>query len=90
MSATITKKRKTLTGVVTSKSGDKTVKVTCFYKIPHPVYKKEINCKTVMLVHDEKNICCVGDKVEVMHTRPQSKRKCWIIVAIIEKSPLSL
>lgn len=80
--------RKDLVGVVTSRSGDKTVKVTFFYKIPHPLYRKEIKRKTVVHVHDEKNECSLGDKVEIMETRPLSKLKRWRIVKVIEKAPV--
>ncbi len=80
--------RKDLMGVVSSRSGDKTVKVTYFYKIPHPLYKKEIKRKTVLHAHDEKNECKVGDKVEVMETRPMSKLKRWRIVRVVEAAPV--
>lgn len=80
-------RRKTLTGVVTSRSGDKTVKVTYAYKIPHPLYGKEINRKTVVHVHDERNECAVGDKVIIMETRPLSKLKRFRIVEITAKAP---
>ena len=76
--------RKVLVGEVTSRSGDKTIKVTYFYKIPHPLYGKEIKRKTVFHVHDEKNECKLGDKVEIMETRPLSKLKRWRVVRIVE------
>jgi small subunit ribosomal protein S17 len=79
--------RKDLIGVVSSRSGDKTVKVTYMYKIPHSLYKKEIKRRTVLHVHDEKNECKVGDKVEVMETRPLSKLKRWRIVRVVEAAP---
>ena len=82
------KKRKSLVGVVTSKSGDKSIKVTYFYKIPHPLYQKEIKRKTVMHAHDEKNECGLGDKVEIMETRPLSKLKRWCVLRIVEKAPV--
>ena len=78
--------RKDLIGVVSSRSGDKTIKVTYFYKIPHPLYKKEIKRKTVLHVHDDKNECKVGDKVEVMETRPLSKLKRWRVVDVISEA----
>jgi len=81
--------RKSLTGVVTSKSGDKSIKVTYFYKVPHPQYHKEIRRKTVLHVHDEKNECNLGDKVVVMETRPISKLKRFRVVSIIEKAPVA-
>ena len=37
-------------------------------------------------VHDEENICGVGDRVRVMETRPLSKDKRWRLVEIIEKA----
>ena len=37
--------RKELTGIVRSKTGDKSIKVVYEYKIPHPLYKKEIRRK---------------------------------------------
>ncbi|MFP4352164.1 MAG: 30S ribosomal protein S17 [Puniceicoccaceae bacterium] len=79
--------RKDLIGVVSSRSGDKTIKVTYFYKIPHPLYKKEIKRKTVLHVHDDANECKVGDKVEVMETRPLSKLKRWRVVRVVEAAP---
>ena len=81
--------RKSLVGVVTSRSGDKRIKVTYFYKVPHPLYHKEIRRKTVIHVHDEKNECALGDKVEVAETRPLSKMKRFRVVRIIEKAPVT-
>ncbi len=79
--------RKRITGIVTNRSGDKTIKVTYFYKIPHPIYQKEIKRKTVLHAHDEDNACKIGDKVELMETRPISKLKRWRVVRIIEAAP---
>ena len=86
MSTETRNKRKTLIGNVTSRSGDKSVKVTVPFKVPHPRYTKVINRKTTLHVHDEKNETHVGDKVEVMETRPLSKLKRWRIVRVIELS----
>ena len=36
--------------------------------------------------HDENNSCGIGDKVEIMETRPLSKDKRWRLVNIIEKA----
>lgn len=84
MSTTTRNSRKDLTGFVTSRSGDKSIKVTVPYKIPHPRYQKTINRKTVVHVHDEKNETKVGDKVEIMETRPLSRLKRWRVVKVIE------
>jgi small subunit ribosomal protein S17 len=75
--------RKTQIGFVSSRSGDKSVKVTIAYKTPHPLYQKVVNRQTVLHVHDEKNETKVGDKVEVMETRPLSRLKRWRIVSVV-------
>ena len=80
--------RKDLIGVVTSRTGDKSIKVTFFYKIAHPLYRKEVKRKTVVHVHDEKNECQLGDKVEIMETRPLSKLKRWRVAKVLEKAPI--
>jgi small subunit ribosomal protein S17 len=88
MEATATRNsRKSLIGTVTNRSGDKTIKVTYSYKVPHPLYKKEIKRKTVVHAHDEKNECGMGDKVEIMETRPLSKLKRWRVTQVLEVAP---
>ncbi len=78
--------RKDLIGFVTSRSGDKSIKVTVPYKTPHPRYQKVINRKTVVHVHDEKNETTVGDKVEIMETRPISRLKRWRVIKVLERA----
>ena len=78
--------RKTLLGFVTSRSGDKSVKVTIPYKTPHPLYHKVINRKTVVHAHDDKNETKVGDKVEIMETRPISRLKRWRVIRVVESA----
>ncbi len=78
--------RKTQIGFVSSRSGDKSIKVTVAYKTPHPLYQKVVNRQTVLHVHDEKNETAVGDKVEVMETRPLSRLKRWRVIAVVQKA----
>jgi small subunit ribosomal protein S17 len=84
MSAPTRNKRKTFVGFVTSRMGDKSVKVTVPYRTPHAKYQKVVNRQTVVHVHDEKNQAKAGDKVEVMETRPLSRLKRWRLVRIVE------
>jgi len=79
--------RKQLVGVVRSKTGDKSIKVVYEYKIPHPLYKKEIRRKTTVHAHDEENVSSIGDKVRISSTRPLSKMKRWRVVELVEKAP---
>jgi small subunit ribosomal protein S17 len=82
-------RRKQLKGQVISISGKKSIKVAFFYKIPHPLYKKEIKRKSTFHVHDEKVECAIGDSVEIMETRPLSKLKRWRVIRVIEKARAS-
>ena len=79
-------KIKTKTAVVTSKSGDKSIKVAIDYKIKHPRYGKYVSRRTTMSVHDENNKAGVGDIVEVAQCRPYSKTKSWRLVSIQKKN----
>ena len=84
----IRNQRKSITGIVSSRSGDKTVKVEYAYKAPHPMYIKEISRKTVVVAHDAKNECALGDKVVIEETRPLSKLKRWRVVSVLAKAPI--
>ena len=76
---------KTLTGVVISNSGNKSIKVTVDFKVRHPKYGKYIKRRTKLGVHDEHNKAGIGDIVEVAECRPYSKTKSWRLVRIVEK-----
>lgn len=78
--------RRTVVGVVSSRSGDKSIKVVVPFKVPHPLYQKIVNRQTVLHVHDEKNETKVGDKVEIMETRPMSRLKRWRVVSVVQKA----
>lgn len=81
-----TKKVKTLTGLVSSKSGLKSIRVTIDYKVKHPKYGKYIRRRTKLAVHDELNASGVGDVVEITECRPYSKTKSWRVVRVIQKA----
>ncbi|MBQ4574251.1 MAG: 30S ribosomal protein S17 [Clostridia bacterium] len=78
--------RKTRVGKVVSNKMDKTAVVSIEDNVKHPKYGKVIKRTVKIHVHDEKNECGIGDKVEVMETRPLSKTKRWRLVEIIEKA----
>ena len=84
MSAPTRNQRKSFIGFVTSRMGDKSIKVTVSYRRPHARYLKVVNRQTVLHVHDEKNETKVGDKVEVMETRPLSRLKRWRVVSVVQ------
>ncbi len=78
--------RKTRIGKVVSNKMDKTIVVAIEDNVRHPLYKKIIKRTIKFKAHDENNACNIGDKVEIMETRPLSKDKRWRLVNIIEKA----
>ena len=78
--------RKTRVGKVVSNATDKTIVVAIEDNAKHPLYGKIVKKTVKFMAHDETNECNVGDKVEIMETRPLSKNKRWRLVRIIEKA----
>lgn len=78
--------RKTMVGEVISNKMDKTIVVAVVDSVRHPLFKKIVKRTYKLKAHDENNECSVGDRVEVMETRPISKEKRWRLVRIIEKA----
>ena len=78
--------RKTRVGMVVSDKMDKTIVVAIEDNVKHPVYGKIIKRTLKVHAHDENNECGVGDRIEIMETRPLSKTKRWRLVQIIEKA----
>lgn len=78
--------RKTRVGTVVSDKMDKTVVVAIADHVKHPTYGKIIKRTVKIHARDEKNECGIGDKVQVMETRPLSKTIRWRLVKIIEKA----
>ena len=78
--------RKTRVGIVASDKMDKTIVVAIQDNVKHPLYKKIIKNTIRLKAHDENNSCGIGDRVQIMETRPLSKDKRWRVVEIIEKA----
>lgn len=78
--------RKIRTGVVVGTAMDKTIVVVIERLMKHSHYKKYVKRVKRLLVHDEESRCGVGDRVQIMETRPISKRKHWRLVEIVERA----
>jgi len=78
--------RKTRVGKVVSNKMDKTIVVAIEDSVKHPLYKKIIKRTVKFKAHDENNTCNIGDRVEIMETRPISKDKRWRLVEVLEKA----
>ena len=77
------KKIKTLTGTVVSDKMNKTAVVLLEKKVKHPKYGKYVKKSTKYKVHDQDNICKIGDVVTITEVRPISKNKSWKLVEVI-------
>lgn len=77
--------RKRLIGTVVSDRMDKTALVRVNRLARHSVYKKYIRKRSKYMAHDPLNQCNIGDKVQIVETRPLSKRKRWQVLEVLEK-----
>jgi len=78
--------RKVLQGLVVSDKMDKTVVVEVENRVKHAVYGKVIRRTSRLKAHDEANDCDIGDRVQIMETRPLSATKRWRVVEILERA----
>ena len=76
--------RKSQSGVVVSDKMDKTVVVKVDRLVKHQLYNKYIKRSVKYKVHDEQNVCKIGDRVQIIECRPMSKDKRWSLKQIIE------
>lgn len=78
--------RKRLQGVVTSDKMEKTVVVTVTTTKRHPMYGKVLRLEKKYKAHDEENECHLGDRVEIIESKPISRHKRWSVVSILERA----
>ena len=74
--------RRRITGVVTSNKMQKTVVVEITRNYRHPLYKKVVHSSNRVKAHDELG-CQIGDKVQIVESRPLSADKRWVVEAIL-------
>ena len=78
--------RKVYRGTVISNKMDKTITVIVETKKTHPLYGKRVKYSKKFKAHDENNEANIGDKVEIMETRPLSATKRFRLIKIVEKA----
>jgi small subunit ribosomal protein S17 len=74
------KNKKTLSGIIVSDKMDKTVVVSVTRFVQHPKYKKFIKISKNYKAHDPENKHKVGERVEIVETKPMSKDKHFKVV----------
>lgn len=78
--------KRVLTGLVISDKNDKTIVVRAETLVKHPLVKKYVRRRKKFMAHDEENQCGVGDKVQIIESRPLSRRKRWNLMKVLEKA----
>ena len=78
--------RKTRIGKVVSDKMDKTIVVAIEELVQHKLYKKSVKRTVKFKAHEENNEAHVGDRVQIMETRPLSREKRWRLVKIVEQA----
>ena len=78
--------RKVREGLVVSDKMDKTVVVEVEDRVKHALYGKVMRRTSRLKAHDENNDCGIGDRVQLMETRPLSATKRWRVVTILERT----
>ena len=78
--------KRLLTGRVKSDKMSKTRVVEIARLVRHPKYGKILRTRTTCYVHDENNESGEGDTVQIIESRPLSKKKRWALVKVLEKS----
>ena len=79
---------KSMTGVVSSDKGNKTIVVTVRTRKTHPIYKKQYTVSTKFMAHDEQNDAKPGDRVVIIESRPISARKRFVLDKIVERAAI--
>lgn len=81
-----TKTSRTKSGRVISDKMDRTITVLVERRVKHPLYGKFISRSTKLHVHDENNVCTIGDEVTISECRPISKTKSWKLVEVVKRA----
>ena len=78
--------RKSRRGYVVSDKMDKTIVVEVEDRVKHGLYGKVIRRTSKLKAHDEQQVAGIGDRVQIMETRPTSATKRWRLVEVLEKA----
>jgi small subunit ribosomal protein S17 len=73
-------------GVVVSDGMQKSCVVAVEWQVRHGMYGKTERRTSKFMVHDEENSAKVGDTVEIVETRPLSRRKRWELKRIVRQA----
>lgn len=78
--------KRVLIGEVVSDKCDKTIVVRVETTVKHPLFGKYIRRRKKFMAHDPANECKIGDKVQIIESRPLSRQKRWQLLKVLEKA----
>lgn len=79
-------KRRMVVGTVVSDKMQKTIVVRVDRQVRHSLYKKYVEKSRRYKAHDEKNDAKIGDRVELVESRPLSREKRWVLQSILRRA----
>jgi small subunit ribosomal protein S17 len=82
----VKRRRATRVGVVTSTRMHKSIVVRVERTVQHGLYKRYLRRSAKFMAHDERNVCRIGDTVEIVETRPLSARKRWRVRRVLRSA----
>ena len=74
---------RTMVGKVISDKMNKTIVVLVERTVKHQKYGKIMKRRSKLHVHDENQVCKMGNTVKIRESRPISKMKSWVLVEVI-------
>jgi small subunit ribosomal protein S17 len=79
-------KRRVVVGIVVSDKMQKTIVVKVDRRVRHGEYKKYIVRSRRFKAHDETNDAKMGDRVQLVESRPMSRDKRWVLQSIVRRA----
>jgi len=83
---TIRRRKKVLQGVIVSDRMNKTAVALVNRTVQHPLYMRTVKKSKKYKIHDEENVCRIGDQVRLIECKPISKDKCWRLLEVVRKA----
>jgi small subunit ribosomal protein S17 len=76
-------------GVVISDKQDKTITVSVQRRFAHKKFHKVVTISKNYTAADNEGKCKIGDRVIITETKPESKKKRWILKSVLSQSSKS-
>jgi small subunit ribosomal protein S17 len=73
-------------GVVTSDKMNQTVVVAVERQVRHGLYGKIQRRTSKFMAHNEGDAARLGDLVEIVESRPLSRRKRWVVTRVVQRA----